>query len=445
MSHKDLGNMTSLYKNELISSHIKEITEMATCLFFLERYKSTEELIKLEFFTKDKERWENVREIISRIFEFQTHGEIEINFISVQRSAESYPIESLDVIDGNILLSGGADSIAGAYSILNNWDKKIVCSNTYHHNTPTKKNLREISEEMNLDIFMAVEEFKNIRSLTQEYSTNMFLSQLRTLVYILNAIPVNYAFNAKEIYVAEQGPFIINPPFSPNFKFTDTTNPYFIRLINQFLNDYIPEFKITVHLPLRDYTKAEIMRSIPENLLIRTHSCSRHPNWKKSCGDCYSCMVRRFSAYASKLEIDDSINIEGIVTQRYSEANKLLAREINSYKENEYFRLLIDLIDFCEDIIKNRPDLSFQYNSVKRKLKEIGHLTNLIEDPWDLLKRFALDIYTGIYNIYERNPRLKKYYFWNKFDEKLSSIDFDLIDNRMDEIIEIGRNLIPKL
>lgn len=359
------------------------------------------------------------------------------------------------------MISGGADSMVGAYHWVERNKKKIVFSHIRHNNTPRIEMIRNyIIKDLKMPLieiegrFTKNAHFREISG--SEKQEKMNINQSRTLFYLCHAIPVNFAFGIKKIFITENGPFTLNPYFTESHTFTSTTNPDFIASFNNFIFKYFNqdnENAITIKLPFREYTKAELMASIPNNVLNRTHSCSKSSYSRDSCLNCFACYIRKFSSYAYKNFDDDLYNPDYYksypeIYERYSveEKNNYFNKDITKFSHNDEANLIIELIQFCyyilqyeegntsNEIIESRRKFERRYGYLLRRWRKIS---GFYSDIWKLLKRFSFDILSGIHTFFEQNHDYENvnYYIYDFFSKKINKlIDKEIIPDNYSEI-----------
>jgi len=433
-SHDIFKNLRELYPGENIPNFMKEIPQFGKCIYFIERHSDDSELI---FKTKNIERWnrslETLNYIMNILMNTNTGIKKSINIVFEEDDDLTETIEmgeNLEDYYANILISGGADSLCGAYHYRELLQRNVIFTHTYHRSTPSISMIRSYTQDLNMPLVEVDGLFYN-RAKFREISgpnmqSKMNLNQSRTFFYLCNAIPVNYAYGVDKIFITENGPLTINPPFTESFIFTNTTNPEFIDLFNVFLNNYFGQDNIiSVKLPFRQYTKAELMASVPNRLLLKSHSCSRFYNKKKSCLNCYACYVRNFSSYAYENFEDDNYNPENNQLDRYKYNKEDFAfnKEISFYNELPENNFAIELIDFFIRTIDRKDETLYAdyYPNVFGKYREIN---DYYDDFWDLLKRFSEDIIAGMQRYFDKNPLLKdpSNFIWNHFQKEINRL-----------------------
>ena len=458
-SHNIKASLKGIYDDNEIPNFILELAEFGKCIYFIERNKNDKHLI---FKTEDIERWERSKQTIEWILDIL----VEENSITLEFEEEN--IHHIDANNdhfsedyyANILLSGGADSMCGLYHYGEQKGRNLVFTHIFHRSTPSLKTLKTcVEEDLEQQLFiidgMFYEKagFRHISGNLKD--TDMNLNQTRTFFYLCNAVSVNYSLGIDKITITENGPLTINPPFLSSQKFTHTTNPEFIDLYNKFLSSYIGiSDLIKVYLPFKNYTKSELMASLPTDHLQTTHSCSRKFNSKESCFNCYACFVRRFSAYAyGNFEDDYYRQIENKYSRyKYSDKNFIFNKEIDYFSKDNNGMLLVKFIEFCFDTIniENNKHYYQNYSGVMQKYREIS---KFYDDFWDLLKRFSSDIITGINNFFEKNRKYKNnnYYVWKIYNEKLNElyanniIPKNFYQNVKKRIIERSKSIVGEL
>jgi len=433
-SHDIFKNIRNLYPGGKIPNFIKEIPQFGKCIYYIERHAKDSHLI---FKTKNIDRWNRSLEILKIIMNIlmETNTgmkkKIKIEFEEIDNINE--PINFGDNSKNffaNILISGGVDSLCGAYHYIKQLQKKIVFTHTNHRNTPSISMIRNFIKDLDMPLIEVDGLFKNeakFRHISgKDKETKMNLNQTRTFFYLCNAIPINYVYGIDKIFITENGPLTINPPFTESYEFTNTTNPEFIDFFNTFLNHYFGQKNlIKIKLPFRDYTKAELMASVPNELLIKTHSCSKFYNKKKSCLNCYACYIRKLSSYAYENYYDDNYNPEGTILNRYAynEKDYVFNKEISFFKEKPENNFFIELMDFCVRTLDREDETLYAdyYPNVFGKFLKINNYYN---DFWDILKRYSEDLLTGIQRFFNKKPSLKNTnnFVWNHFHNEINKL-----------------------
>lgn len=450
LSHDMFKNVKNLFENENIPQFIKELPQFGKCIYYIERYAEDNNLI---FETMNLRRWQNSKieldqlvkvllykytGIKKKIFiEFEEIGDSDEEFINYKNVEDYY---------ANILISGGVDSMCGAYHWVVKNKKKIIFTHIYHKNTPSIGMIRNyVTKDLEMPLIEIDGLFKNpadFRNIGREMRAEKInINQTRTLLYLCNAVPINYAMGIKYLLVTENGPLTINPPFTFSHTFTNTTNPDFIAFFNTFLDKYFGfEEKIKVKLPFKEYTKAELMNSVKKEILKRTHSCSKFYSTKKSCFYCFPCYVRRFSAYAYGNYEDDQYdpdykNPRSDILERYliDKEKDPFTKDISYINKSDEARLIRDLIQFCYQTLRRNEGINEteriqrndKYNDLYRSVVgKCDKIERYYEDLWELLKRFSLDMLTGLHYFYEKNPEYQDtdFYLFNYYNKKLNKL-----------------------
>lgn len=452
-AHDPLKNFKLLHPDLSIPKFIEELLLFGKCVYFIERYSDDTELI---FETNCIDRWNRSISLMNdtlNILLYKPTGipdKVDITFIGDNASDEKfYTYENNGNYYANILISGGADSLCGAYHWVRTNQEDVVFTHTYHKSTPSISTLRHfVTNDLGMLYFEMDGLFNtelNFREAggTQK-QTDMNLNQTRTLIYLLNAIPVNYFLGIDKIYITENGPFTVNPVFHLSHRFTNTTNPRFVISFNQFLSSYLGGSNlIKAQLPFRDLTKAELQASVPSKLLKISHSCSKNSNNRNSCFDCYACYVRRFSNYAFENYDDDDYDPfyykpDEDSLERYTglKEDNIFSNTPESFSKNKTENFLISFLKFCFDTIRKENGsleevrefnkiYNRRYPLVIQKCREIGRYYR--DNIWGLLKRYSEDIIAGIYRFFEKFPEYKNYdyYVYNTFLNNINTLISD--------------------
>lgn len=459
-----INSYDDIYPNSSMPSLLREIPEFAKCIYFLERHPNQKELI---FKTEFIENWNRSKESINSMLEVLIGNEDPlyepISIIFKEKSNINEVIkpefQRKEDYHANILFSGGADSICGSYHYSNKLNHNIVYTHIYHRNTPRLEMIKNhILKDLAMPLYIIEGRFKgqaNFRALAgNKKETEWNLSQSRTLLYLSNAIPINYFYGIRNIFITENGPLTLNPPYSENSSFTNTTNPEFIDFFNQFINKYFGEDLIKVSLPFRNYTKSELLASVPPEILEKTHSCSRSPGTFSSCCNCQACFLRLFSSYAFNYE--DNIYKPGKEEFfRYEDKSIFEQTDLSFFKKDTESQKLLDFIDFCGDMISGIvKSYSIKYSKLTSKVTVLSlGIKKYYDDIWDLLLRYSKNMFAGIFNFFERNRNYKneRFVVYKSFLDVLNKlytseeIGDDFFSNQENQIRIVSRSIAGSL
>lgn len=239
------------------------------------------------------------------------------------------------------------------------------------------------------------------------------LQQTRGFLYTVLGGIVGRIRSTGDLVISESGPTMFIPPITPLDEVTLTTNPVVLSLARNLVMDSLG-WKLRIHTPFRDLTKAESIAWIRRDpTLPETNSCARpqfasHRN--PHCGSCFGCLVRRVSFLVAN------------VTDRPHRADPLFsipaddgdsAPKSPEDVSEERMADVLAVLSFCRDVLLDRVS-----PMVKEQLRTY--------DVERLFQRFALDFLAAL-NIgyrkggFGRNPAVQKIYDACVKDELISN------------------------
>ncbi len=320
------------------------------------------------------------------------------------------------------LFSGGADSFAG-FSVLSNKFSINEYVFVSHGSTQLQillmAKLKPIFDNKNLELV-----YFNVSKGRSEG-----VQQLRGLLYMTIGSLYARTINSNKLVVAETGPTMIQPPYDILDEVTLTTHPFVIRMVEELYKLYFDE-KLTIQTPFKDMTKAEALSlvnkdNISINYIKKTNSC-RNTMFANStyshCGKCLGCIVRRISMILSDFELpEEDYYAWNVFVMDINE--KVYGRGKNVHMHFKDLSNIIMLGESSRNILLNKWD---DISSIK--IKEQG--------KENLFKRFALDFFTVLYLLYDknkigRNEYLKQFYIQCK---KEGIINENIANGRLNDI-----------
>lgn len=355
----------------------EEFEEMMLSLFLLDKFLHGEE--KLCFETRHKKAWDNVKKDLEQLFLFLTERKLSIDIEESPQKQECrqerlIPDELVDVNHGTLcLFSGGLDSAAGALRLAK--DKQ---SPTLSHTATGNITLGKVGslqrDPLLMDLPLIITDMRTPRAYFSPTNT-------RGLLFLSNAMVLASSLRLKQVYLAENGPLMINPHVSPISVPTKNAHPYLILTIAKIYNlttdskpEIIPNFK--------DETKAEIIANIANypSLVNNTWSCFKVQGQTKMCGICFACFVRRLSALAAGYQ-------EPTSTYKY-DPFKIELKDVGESLRTD--------IDILHDTLVYLKDLLNDDHLVEEEMFMIP--SGFFQDPGELLRRFSLDVFLGLDN-----------------------------------------------
>jgi len=402
--------------------YLQEIIEMGACLYFAEN--AVDKPKNITFETVDPSRWKDSTEYLQRLFDFLTDRYIEINFEEVKRGRDS-ELEEIRGKYGVSLFSGGADSYCGSWHLLDkNYNVCLV-------HTSTSKKMQSIARRV-------FENFPQDKSFLYEMSdqfiqgqTSPLYPQLRSTLFLMNSVPLMEKFDVSEVFIPENGFMMINPPVSELVVFTKATRPEVLFFCQTIFSDYLRK-NISILSPFYKNTKSEILANyVKRKGIDQTFSCFNY-RWgkrKNMCGTCYGCNITRLSMLA--LSEKESEN-------RY-EANPFFLESTpsNEKSRNKLFQYS-DFLDMCEKFVLERnldPELIDLFDDIQKCYAELGYQVDIPE----LMKRFGLDMFVGLRNMFSFSQRIPEHTVLGKKFFRIvkdSELTKD-IESRSEELIRI--------
>lgn len=357
----------------------------------------------------------NIKKNLERIIIYMTNGENwHINFYKYEKEKKIHKKDlalKLLLYDSCALLSGGLDSFCGAYNEILEKNRTLFVTFQINHE---EKNIayKNYKTYFKRD-FNAWSGFNKIDLSIKRHYTE----RTRTLIFIAFGLLIAYSNDIKELKMYENGIMSLNPTFDFSRKVSKTTHPRTLFLINEILD----HLDINLHIknPFEFYTKSEILKLLPKDLLIKsiksTKTCSkslsnRHFSFIEKgdshCGVCIACVLRQISeinvdvlidleeylippTVIKKIEISDYYKLKCIEkdkiyskeTEQYlfEEKNSLIAyylKYMKAIETNDIYNYLDISERFFDDsayIDKIRKMLRNFSKEIKRYLNEVGY------------------------------------------------------------------------
>ncbi len=279
--------------------------------------------IAIEVPVFDPSRWKAVSDDLATLLNFLTGDKWTLSIIKSPVLQEQKSL--VNVASGAkrvVLLSGGADSAAGALvsrAELGNDEKHILVSHVGSKNiAPVQK---AVAQAIEAAISGSAQEHIQVGFRRHSAQPNGIKfndepsSRSRSLLFLAFGLAVA-SRDKLPLWIPENGFASLNLPLGPERRgslSTRTTHPTFLRGLEDILQRVGAHSGITN--PFEELTKGEMFSKVADlvskdsatNLLSMTHSCSTtgQRNFgipvKTQCGVCFSCVVRRASFKASDL------------------------------------------------------------------------------------------------------------------------------------------------
>jgi hypothetical protein len=236
------------------------------------------------------------------------------------------------------------------------------------------------------------------------------LQQFRGFAYLVFGCVMAKIHNTNALVISEVGPTMFLPEFTPLDEVTLTTHPTLMKLTKELFKR-VEGSTYEFYTPFANLTKSEAIALCPNKALIpMTNSCHT-TRWAANpfshCGSCYGCIVRRISCL-----------IANVPDARY-QADALL-KNVGDEIEGRGKRMVTN-----ENLLENlMPILRFSRDILEDKLDDSTRLKIESFDKTKLYQRFALDVLSALYVLYEEggqgNTKVKAFYEECKHDGVIS-------------------------
>jgi len=320
-----------------------------------------------------------VADLLNELFIYVLIEDIEIEFdIQDMRKNRRNRLPQFEDCENVCLFSGGVDSLSGLLNSKKYYNEIYgvytahgdLSWGTHIVNNLIKK-IKEVEEDINCSTLYAPE------------MGSRGYSQLRGFLYALFGSVYVSLLNSKNLIIAECGPTMYQPRFSPYDTITMTTHPFVMKKAKEII-DILLKRKINLVIPYENMTKSEVIMAAPYKEFFKdSHSCISL-RFGKNEGTCYGCVIRKLGFLVA--DVEDTIYTHDPIGNRKHDADNLSS-----------------LLSFSEDILfnyKNMPDYS--KNNIENYNKK------------DLFKRFAIDNFAALYEyknkIGELNPYIEPIY-----------------------------------
>lgn len=355
----------------------QELAELAYCLHTIEKTKF--ESNELEFHSTNPKKMKSIAPKIQELFRFMTEKPLQIDIRehpSKERSIQQTLLDDIDA-DGTCLFSGGVDSTVGML-FLRRDQARVLLSHTKTGNNSFSR-ATKVFDKVGAEFSLAVSNATFERLNGWRKSRDPIVHS-RGLLFLINALAISHSRGFSKVILPENGPFILNVETAMFDKSTRTTHPLLLETVANSVKE-VTGRTVRVETPFSHWTKAEIMTPhVLDSLLEHTHSCfytQRQPG-NVMCGLCYSCLVRRLSAYAAGVEASDG---------KYRKNPFTVQAKPGSITKK--LELAHRVLRFYSKVLSSRNKLGHKITPMDR-----GTLYSAKEAE-DLLMRFASDLLLG--------------------------------------------------
>lgn len=248
------------------------------------------------------------------------------------------------------------------------------------------------------------------------------LQQMRGFLYmIFGGIAANI-HNSRNIVISEVGHTMFQPELTALDEVTLTTHPILVRLAKDLLRQAYGQDYV-FYEPFSNLTKSEAIALCPVKEAIPITNSCRTTRWAYSpvshCGQCYGCLVRRMSCLVAG--VDDATYAADVLVNGIGD--EIIGRQHGSTINVDDFDNLYGLLRFARDILEGKLDdtATFKIGAFSRQ---------------DLYRRFALDMMSALYILYEsggigHNKWVQKFYQECVQDDIVTP---DMAQGRIDEV-----------
>lgn len=350
-----------------------EFEKLMLSMHLLDKYASDEK--QLCFETCLKSEIDNVAEEAENLYSFLTCRKLTIKAL-YQAPEGKLAQKRLTPINQTIrcgapcLFSGGLDSAAGAIFLNNKAYSPTLCHTSTCNIT--------LGKALSLHLMSPYSQLPLIITDMRNEAADSTSGKTRGLLFLSNAITLASSLGHKEVFFAENGPLMINPPVSPLADPTKNAHPYLIGAMERIFNT-ITGSRIKINAIFKDQTKSEVVAKVSRKGIIDyTWSCFRVQCQSHMCGLCYACLVRRLSLLALGYEEPpDAYEFNPFGLDR-AKLGGVALQDLD---------ILHDGILFFERMLKKE-------NITEIDLARVPE--GFFKDPSELLHRFSLDMFLGI-------------------------------------------------
>ncbi len=301
--------------------------------------------IELNIPVIEYDKWINVREKLEKLLGFLSGDKWNIHFRKTEYTYRYHTInKKLEIlqkdkekIDYVSLYSGGLDSFCGAIKLLQQGKNTVfVGFREYGHLENRQNQIFKILEKHYPSVYKKLLVFYGMPRCPQDCNgenvniSNENTSRSRSFMFLAGGLAVASQISKNiPVVIPENGFIGINVPLTPSRKgscSTRTTHPYFIRKLNELLE------QVNIHNKViniyANSTKGEIVDELKDLSAFKegyditiscSHPCQARINGKTipmNCGYCYPCIIRRASLHNANVE-DNSYDYNNAVSMTF--------------------------------------------------------------------------------------------------------------------------------
>jgi len=299
--------------------------------------------------------------------------------------------------DGVCLFSGGIDSFLGAYQLLSQGKKLLLCG---HQADGTAASAQTELAEVLRTMFpkqLKLIQCRAARAFTEAHHYNLAekceeTHRPRSLLFLSLAIALANDAKVETVYIPENGLISLNPPLTKNrlgTLSTRTAHPKYLMELADFLQA-TGIFTGKINNPFLFESKTDMLRSLDPKLaeaMRRSVSCARPSRYKnlgvRHCGYCVPCIYRRIAMKEAGLDLANDYAFQLFEKLGSADATKQMD-----------FRALVSFarkVTTCSPINREVMVLSHGFFPVITG-ERFGNKTIASHSPWgDMLLRWADD------------------------------------------------------
>ena len=274
-----------------------------------------------------------------------------------------------------MLFSGGLDSLAGAFDLLQTTDSPVVLVSHRSSDTSHTRGVQDgLVKELGRRFPGRVSHYPyrcGLRMISAAEETQ----RTRGFLYMSVALAVATALGQSKIHAHENGVTAVN--FShradmENARMSRTVHPRAVAELQAFFRRLTEDASFAIETPFLWKTKSDVVRLLAEHggkgLYRSSFSCGAGRSGKslhQHCGTCSQCLDRRFAAFASGLgDIDDGGYVVDVLVEEGDEGRGGLLDFLRDAKvfrdqnieEFAYGERTLDLLDLVKYVGEKRED-----------------------------------------------------------------------------------------
>ena len=277
---------------------------------------------KITIPVRNRAIWDANKSVVAQCISYLMRDKLELTFTHLpggQTTAGSFSLE-----DGRpvCLFSGGADSFAGAVSLLEQGEDPILASHYAGNILGIQRKLAGFLQAgysgRSVDYFpVGVSLKEDIGDITEQ------TQWVRSFLFLSIASSLAITVGTKRLRIFENGPIALNVPIAEGRHNTRTAHPYFLDLYHEMIKA-IFSVDLDIQNPFLSKTKGELMQDIAASSVVDklayTTSCWRmgrslglyayalggSSKGKTHCGTCYPCVIRQAAFAHSGLTAHDN-------------------------------------------------------------------------------------------------------------------------------------------